>query len=377
MAALVTSVTQNINDASDEAGEGGLWGTGGILTQLLNGGSPEMECFPNEGQVFNKKFYITYANRATEEFIDDSATFDPAANNTKYIPHKNAINKAVLDLKEHIKSLGGIEVTEVSDSNIKKSDNDDKEYLTTTIIDPSDFFDKNNNIDILITYVLDDAQDDAQKNKLRRITTNGNTNGPVTDKNKVLEGVFVAVKGESNYNAISFQEDYLNKDFNRYTHISIAGYMTDTQNKAMQAIMLLISLILGLTVLYFTIPNLYKIAIRKMLYGYNTCGNNFENYNMVIGFNYWFVIIFMLIPAIATFTFGTHGLLSGIFIISLVSLLTIKARDQIDKKYFYDFYPRNGLSDCNKNSSYIENFGSGYWEAIKKGPVAWRRVLAM
>ena len=373
------SITQWLNSADGQAaitaastgGGGGDDGSTEIINRLSNG-TGEMECFPNEGKVFNKKFHIYYDDSDIQEFINDSNRFYPTnTDKDKFIPHKNAINEAVNELKEDIKRLGGIyvEKTDLTDTSksvdIEQAINDDE----TNNNKGKDFFDNNPDIDIFITYKT------TSDGKLRKLDENGKPEDAVTQVRQVRDAIFVSYKNGSDalpMNATKFAKDYLSKDYSRYTHVSINGYLTGSQNQTISYLMTLIVSILGITVLYYTIPSFYKTAIRKITKDDRTCGkdNDFYNYRLVAGFNYWFVIGFILIPGIIHFitpNFFTM-ILPGI---GFLLVLIMKARWKFDNTFFYSFYPKDGLRSCNKTPEYTDN----YVDTLYAGLTAWKQIF--
>jgi len=335
----------------------------------LSNGTGEMECFPNEGKVFNKKFYIFYDS--TNEFIDDSDRFDPnKATDDKFVPHKNAINDAVNELKSDIERLGGIYVADVSgiytSGRIIHDKNIDNDSGKT-------FFDIATDIDILITYKIADSQN----KKLRKLDEDGKSEGAVTEVRQVRDAIFVSYKNGTDIipmNSVKFARDYLSKDYSRYTHISINGYLTGTQNQSIYFTMLLITTILGTAFLYNVVPSFYKTAIRKITRDDKTCGNNYDNYLKVTGFNYWFALSFVLIPSILylsdiknLYTMMTPG-------IGVLVILMIIARNKFDKGYYYTFYPKDGLSSCHNTTGY-KTSGYGYYDILKNGLIAWKSLF--
>lgn len=344
------------------------------LINSLSNGTGEMECFPNEGKVFNKKFHIYYDVSASYEFINGSERFDPE--NTvkdKFIPHKDAINEAVNELKEDIKRLGGIYVENNDLTNPDESISiiHAVETENGNTNNGKDFFTKNPDIDIFITYkIISDADI-----KLRKLDEDGKSEGAVTEVRQVRDAIFVSYKNGTEaipMNATKFAKDYLSKDYSRYTHVSINGYLTGSQNQTISNLMTLIVSILGITVLYYTVPSIYKTAIRKITKDDRTCGKDidFYNYRMVAGFNYWFVIGFILIPGIIHFiapNFFTM-ILPGI---GFLLVLIMKARWKFDNTFFYSFYPKDGLRSCNKTPGYSDD----YINTLYAGLTAWKQIF--
>lgn len=336
-------------------------GSGSGLSQ-----NQEMECFPNEGGVFNKKFHIIYDNRLSEEFIAEDGVRilqgDKDSKNNK--PLRDAMNAEVKRLKEHIEKLGGIYVPEADMVGLDDIMNKYKCIKSDNPNKANNFFNNsaNTETDIFITYV---ANTTPKLRMFNDITDNKLVDeGALTKPHQVKECILVAVRNGNDspllMNAKKFSEDYLNKDFNRYTHISIPGYMTDTENQSMKAIIYLLAMILTTLVSYYTVPGFYKIAIKKITRNQRTCSssedNNYENYYMVTALNYFFTIIMVFLPIIIMiFTGSLNGILSTIMIIGIIFVLTMIARFTNDEAFFYDFYPRNGLSTCNKTSYFKEN----------------------
>lgn len=347
------------------------------------GGGPspnqEMECFPNEGGVFNKRFHIIYDVSNDEQFIAEDGvkilSMDKDNRNDKTL--RAAMNAEVKRLKEHIEKLGGIYVPDATIPEDFTNVAADKPYKYINIVDNTTaatiqpiatiFFNvnKENEIDIFITYAY--IKDRERMKRFSIDKDNIKDEGPLKKPHQVKECILVAVKnGESPLimNATQFSEDYLNKDFNRYTHISIPGYMTDTENQSMKAIVYLLAMILTSIVSYYTVPGFYKIAIKKITRNQRTCSldgdNNYANYYKVTAFNYFFTIIMVIVPTfIMVFTSTLNGILSSIMIIGLICVLTMIVRFTNDAPFFYDFYPRNGLITCNKTKDFRKTQGYG------------------
>ena len=328
----------------------------------------EMECFPNEGGVFNKRFHIIYDDKQTEKFIADDGVDilhkEKEKNNGKNNkPLREAMNAEVKRLKEHIEKLGGIYVPTAQIPSSFAGTNG-YNYIESTHIETraTEFFTENKEIDIFITYVADQTPP-----KLRMFSSieGGKLvdDGALTKPKQVMECILVAVKKGTDehilMNAKKFSEDYLNKDFNRYTHISIPGYMTDTENQSMKAIIYLLAMVLTTLVSYYTVPGFYKIAIKKITRNQRSCsteGTNYENYYKVTAFNYFFTIITIIIPSfIMIFTGSINGILMGTIAIGIICVLTMIARFTNDANFFNDFYPRNGLITCNKTNDFVAN----------------------
>jgi len=357
-------------------GVGGGGGGGGGGGDKLSP-NQEMECFPNEGGVFNKRFHIIYDVSNDGQFIAENGVDilhndkNKNNNNNNNKPLREAMNAEVKRLKEHIEKLGGIYVpTAQIPSSFAGTDGYNYIKSSTDIKTPAtDFFTDNKDIDIFITYVADQTQTQKQgKNpeKLRMFSSIDNgklvDEGALTKPKQVMECILVAVKnGDESIlmNAKKFSEDYLNKDFNRYTHISIPGYMTDTENQSMKAIVYLLAMILTTLVSYYTVPGFYKIAIKKITRNQRSCsteGTNYENYYKVTAFNYFFTIITIIIPSfIMIFTGSINGILMVTIAIGIICVLTMIARFTNDANFFYDFYPRNGLITCNKTNDFVAN----------------------
>jgi len=330
----------------------------------------EMECFPNEGGVFNKRFYIIYDISSNEKFIAENGVDilhkdKEKNNNTNNKPLREAMNAEVKRLKEHIEKLGGIYVptATIPSSFAETNGGDGYRYIKSTgIKNPAtEFFTENKEIDIFITYVAD--QTPPKLRMFSSIDESGKLvdEGALTKPKQVMECILVAVKKGTDehilMNAKKFSEDYLNKDFNRYTHISIPGYMTDTENQSMKAIIYLLAMILTTLVSYYTVPGFYKIAIKKITRNQRSCsteGIDFENYYKVTAFNYFFTIITIIIPSfIMIFTGSINGILMVTIAIGIICVLTMIARFTNDANFFYDFYPRNGLITCNKTKDFV------------------------
>lgn len=359
-----------------------LGGSGGGIGGFTSGSqlNQEMECFPNEGGVFSKRFHIIYDISGSDEFIAEdgvkileSDTYGDSNNKTL----REAMNAEVKNLKEHIEKLGGIYVGVANFENnnsfvkVNTINNKDYRHITTSSLTTStdEFFNENTEIDIFITYVTDNF------NKLRKFTGTSKKEdaavlsldgeGALTKPKQAKECVLVAVRNEMGHelmNAKNFSTDYLNKDFNRYTHISIPGYMTETENQSMKAIMVLLATIFACFIAYYTIPGFYKITIEKIT-GYSQQCNRgddaYGNYYLVTAFNYLFTIITILIPLILMMTTGVNAVLSGIMIVGIVSLLAIYARHKLDRMLFYEFYPRERGQMCNKTRAFRENEDEG------------------
>ena len=355
-----------------QAAAGGNSQTTTNLINSLSNGTGEMECFPNEGKVFNKKFHIYYDDNDSYEFISGSERFDPE--NTvkdKFIPHKDAINEAVNELKEDIKRLGGIYVEKKALSDTSGSSS--IEHAIGTENDDSNngknFFNKNGDIDIFITYKT------TSDKKLRKLDENGKPEGPVTQVRQVRDAIFVSYNNSGTaipMNATKFAKDYLSKDYSRYTHVSINGYLTGSQNQTISYLMTLIVSILGITVLYYTVPSIYKTAIRKITMDNRTCDkeNDFYNYRLVAGFNYWFVLGFILIPGIIHFI-APNFFTMILPVIGVLLILIMKARWKFDNTFFYSFYPKDGLRSCNKTSDYTDD----YINTLYVGLTAWKKIF--
>jgi hypothetical protein len=335
----------------------------------------EMECFPNEGGVFNFKFHIIYDISADEQFIaNDGAKIlgeDPVGNNDETL--RNAINASVKNLKEHIEKLGGIYVKTAKVpkkfNSLKTNNQKYSQAIDTDVGSMNEFFAENadDDIKIFITYVVNG---DDKIRKFDGITTDNKLDGKsaLTKPHQVNECILVAVKNNSSVrmmNATKFSEEFLNKDFNRYTHISIPGYMTDTENKSMKVIMNLLAIMISFSISYYTVPGFYKIAVQKITYNSRDCGSEpdkYKNYYMVKAFNYLFVILTIIVPLILMWTTGVNGILSIIMFIGIVFTSTILARSTFDHMFFYTFYPKDGLTPCNKTKHFKENqaYGSGF-----------------
>jgi hypothetical protein len=338
----------------------------------------EMECFPNEGAVFNKKFHIIYDIGSSDEFIAEAgvkikADDDPGVKNDKTL--REAMKAEVKKLKEHIEKLGGIYVTEATfenNENFAELNNDYKsKYIQEDKLTAptNDFFTENKPIDIFITYVADEEK------RLRRFTGISKKEGEseftldgearLTKSHQAKESILVAVRNDTEHelmNAKQFSADYLNKDFNRYTHISIPGYMTETENQSMKAIMAILLLIFASLIAYYTIPGFYKIAIEKITGYSQDCKRGddpYGNYYLATAFNYLFAIITILIPLIMMLTSGVNAVLSGIMILGIIFMIAIYARHTIDRMFFHSFYPRERGQMCNKTKAFRESEDEG------------------
>lgn len=307
----------------------------------------EMECFPNEGEVFNKKFHIIYIDGANEEFVSTDQVSDTTL--------RNAMNAEVKRLKEHIEKLGGIYVRTAKQPNPK--------YIIPSGATPdgsinkitNTFFKTNKDIDIFITYYYS-----TTSKKLQVATDNAKHNitqsGALLKPNRVNECILVAIKQRPEphfvMTAKKFSEEYLNKDFNRYTHISIRGYMTDTENQSMKVIMLLLVMMLSGSFSYYLIPGLYKIAVQRITQGSRECSTdaakqNLENYYLVTAFNYFFVIFTFILPfSLMLFSGAVNGILTVLMTGGIICTFTLMARASFDRMYTRSFYPANGSSSC-------------------------------
>ena len=373
-------------------------GVPGEFREGAGGQSPnqEMECFPNEGGVFNMKFHIIYDISGTEQFIAENGVKIKEKDNAGVSNNKTlreAMNAEVKNLKEHIEKLGGIYVPEaiINDkfSNVK---NKNYKYIKSDELDTrsKEFFDENNEIDIFITYVADSTE------KLRRFTGISKKEGDdmftldgedaLTKPHQAKESILVAVRQDGDekspllMNAKKFSEDYLNKDFNRYTHISIPGYMTETENQSMKAIMSILALIFASLISYYTIPGFYKIAIERITGYSRDCerdGDAFGNYYLATAFNYSFTIITIVIPLIIIGIAGPNGVLYGLIACGIIFLLAIYARYTIDRMFFYRFYPRKRGQPCNKTKEFIESNDEGSrFKVFKYIPAAWSALTS-
>lgn len=358
-----------LTECSTIGGSKGIGGGGG------DGGlSPnqEMECFPNEGGVFNLKFHIIYDESDTEQFIaekgvdlvDLDKTNNKDGNNDKTL--RDAMDAEVKNLKEHIEKLGGIYVPEIDNYTGDFHVDGDYKYIQSTgntIIKPINFF-RDNTVDICITYIAsEDDGNDPQIIKFSDITDRtindpGELEKPHEAKECILVGVKQGIGDPLLMNAKKFSEDYLNKDFNRYTHISIPGYMSATENQSMKAIMALLGTIFASSIAYYTIPGFYKIAIKKITRNNRDCGEGYENYYKATAFNYLFTIITIVIPLIIIGIAGPNGVLYGLIACGIILMLAIKARYALDSIFFYSFYPLK----CNKTTKFREEeeYGSRF-----------------
>ena len=173
-------------------------------------------------------------------------------------------------------------------------------------------------------------------------------------------------------NAKKFSEDYLNKDFNRYTHISIPGYMSATENQSMKAIMALLGTIFASSIAYYTIPGFYKIAIKKITINNRYCGEGYENYYKATAFNYLFTIITIVIPLIIFWVTGPNGVLYGLIAFGIIFVLAIKARYALDNMFFYSFYPLK----CNKTTKFREEEYGSRFKVFTYIPAAWSALTS-
>jgi len=365
----LTSAECSTIGGSKGIGDGG--GDGGLSP------NQEMECFPNEGGVFNLKFHIIYDISGTEEFIAETGVDlvdrDKESNNDKKNNKtlRDAMNAEVKNLKEHIEKLGGIYVPKVDHYDGFHEDTGYK-YIQSAgnaIIDPPSSFFTKNPVDIFITYIASKAtsNEDGEAAQIRKFSDISDTTingiGDLKKPHEAKECILVGVKQGTDdpllMNAKKFSEDYLNKDFNRYTHISIPGYMSATENQSMKAIMALLGTIFASSIAYYTIPGFYKIAIKKITRNNRDCGEGYENYYKATAFNYLFTIITIVIPLIIMITSGgVNAVLSGILALGIIFILAIKARYALDNIFFYSFYPLK----CNKTTKFREEeeYGSRF-----------------
>jgi hypothetical protein len=349
------------------SGTHGANGTSGIAQ------NQEMECFPNEGGVFNLKFHIMYDNSNTEQFIAENGVqilqedIYRSSNNKTL---RNALNAEVKNLKQHIEKLGGIYKRDTltgTDGIVFATVNNNYKHVDTTSGSITtkfvDLFAKNK-IDIVITYL---SKSNDGKRKIRRFDsiTGEAVSGdkPLTKENQVKDAILVAIRTTGNnyklMNVRKFSEDYLNKDFNRYTHISIPGYMTSRENQSMKAIMVVLTLTISAFISYYTVPGVYKIAIKKITANSKECtidkNDPFDNYYMAKAFNYIFVICTIIMPLVVMLSTGINGILSLIMTIGIIMVATIITRYKNDEMFFYSFYPRNGYKMCNETKEFREN----------------------
>ena len=401
-----------------------------LLSNLKNG-TGEMECFPNEGLVFNKKFHIICDVSNSADFIYDAERFQTSIGDTKNDSFKTEINNKVAQLREHIKQLGGIDTNvdiKYKDGDIHKYSEGVYNYINAVDNTNSgakafaiSFFKKNPDIDIVIGYCGGTASGDGDYTTpgVREIGENGDNMGQVTKKKQLDNAIFVAVRssssisdediaqqqltneqkvelggsstdlpeGDNDYgghalmNAKKFSTDYLNKDFNRYTHISIPGYMTNTENQSMKAIMTVLGVIFGSSIAYYTVPEFYKIAVRKITMNSRQCddanGIPYANHFLVSGFNFAFILGMVIIPSIIMATTGnTNGVLCTIVTIGVICYVAIKARYKFDRMFFRRFYPGSGLIDCDSTKDYAITYGvSGYFTILSYMPRAITALL--
>jgi len=341
----------------------------------------EMECFPTEGKVFNKRFHIIYDDKAVEKFIAEDGVdirhddYNKKGENDKLL--RDAINAEVKRLKEHIEKLGGIYVANATMPTSFKGGGEARlqkyNYIKSANIkkNANDFVTENEGeIDIFITYVT--AQSPAKLRMFSSIDEEGKllNEDALTKPHQVMECILVAVINGNTpllMNAKKFSEDYLNKDFNRYTHISIPGYMTDTENMSMKVIIYFLAMMIITIVSYYTVPGLYKIAIKRITRNQRTCGidtdNKYEYYYKAKAFNYFFTIITVILPIlIMIFTDGINGILVAVVSAGLICVLVMITRFKHDGKFFNDFYPRNGITMCNQTKDFRDNeaYGSSF-----------------
>jgi len=385
----------------------------GLLSNLTNG-TGEMECFPNEGLVFNKKFHIICDVSNSTDFISDPKRFQIVpGESTEFKSFPNEINNKVAQLREHIKQLGGIDTNvdiKYEDGDIHKYSEGVYNYINAVDNTNSgvkafadSFFANNPDIDIVIGYCGGNV--DIEMPGVRVIGENGDNVDLVTKKKQLDNAIFVAVRSSSSIsdediaqqeiteeqmrefegghalmNAKKFSTDYLNKDFNRYTHISIPGYMTNTENQSMKAIMTVLGVIFGSSIAYYTVPEFYKIAVRKITMNSRQCDDaneiSYANHFLVSGFNFAFILGMVIIPSIIMATTGnTNGVLCTIVTIGVICYVAIKARYKFDRMFFRRFYPGSGLIDCDSTKDYAIKYGvSGYFTILSYMP---RAIMAL
>ena len=82
---------------------------------------------------------------------------------------------------------------------------------------------------------------------------------------------------------------------------------------------------------YYTVPGLYKIAIKRITRNQRTCGidtdNKYEYYYKAKAFNYFFTIITVILPIlIMIFTDGINGILVAVVSAGLICVLVMITR---------------------------------------------------
>lgn len=274
-------------------------------------GMKEMECFPNEGEVWNKMFVID-GYEPKGEMVTDSSIIGKAKN---AIDIKNAINKEVKQLKEAIEKLGGI-------------------YTD----------DSSKNIDFRIKI---ESKDDNDIKTVRIHDENGKPIDAIRKPSQAREAILIAYTSpEVTMNAKAFRRDKLS-EVNEYTHVAIPGYITHEQNKSILALMYFVILGFGSVISFYTIPEFYKIFIRRLTKDVKSCridGDGIMEY--ITGFKLWFNIIFFLLPAISMLASGGVNGTQGLMSIWMIVTATMYAKWKIQPGFFSSFYPREGFTYC-------------------------------
>ena len=276
-------------------------------------GMKEMECFPNEGEVWNKMFNIDGSYEAKGEMVTDSGIIGKAKN---VIDIKNAINKEVKQLKEAIEKLGGI-------------------YT----VDPD--------LSIDFTIGINSNVDENEIRTVRIHDENGKSINAIRKPSQVREAVLITYKSPAvKINAKAFRRDKLS-EVNEYTHVAIPGYITNEQNKSILALMYFVILGFGSVISFYTIPEFYKIFIRRLTKDVKSCridGDSTMGY--ITGFKLWFNILFLFLPTISILASGGVNGLYGLMGIWLIVTTTMYAKWKIQPGFFSSFYPREGYTFC-------------------------------
>ena len=274
-------------------------------------GMKEMECFPNEGEVWNQTFKIRY--KAKDDMIPDSSIIGNAKN---AIDIKNAINKEVKQLKEAIEKLGGI-------------------------------YKVRGDVDFLI-HITPKVKDDIKTVRIH--DENGKSIDAIRKPSQAREAILITYKRVGlpsvKMNSNAFRRDKLS-EVNEYTHVAIPGYITHEQNKSILALMYMVILGFGSVISFYTIPEFYKIFIRRLTKDVKSCridGDGIMEY--ITGFKLWFNIIFFLLPAISMLASGGPNGTQGLLGIWMIVTATMYAKWKIQPGFFSSFYPREGFTYC-------------------------------
>jgi hypothetical protein len=318
-------LSQKQIDALNNLDANAIAGLSSYGEMTTKNGLKEMECFPTEGDVWNQTFTIigSYANdkstyETNGEIIDDSGKIGSASN---AIEIKNAINDEVKNLKNAIEKLGGI-------------------YTT----DPS------SNINFTIQ-IVPKVEETTEIKTVRIHDETGKSIDAIRKPSQAKEAVLItyAKVGSNNpikMNAKAFRRDKLS-EINEYTHVSIPGYITNDQNKSILALMYLIILFLGSIISFYTIPEFYKIFIRRLTKDVKSCKIDGDStMEHVTGFKLLFNIFFLLIPIITMVTAqGVNGSL-GVLGLWVIVSSTMYAKWKLEPGFFASFYPRDGMRYC-------------------------------